>query len=150
MESLARLPLQLSTNITRGKSMSWQQMIIAVLSTSAVTGGVIEIIRGIARFIGRKRDTGLAKLEREVSEIHETVQTLDCRMDESEETNRVILHDRIWAAYGKLHNKDSISVTDRANLDYIFKEYDKLKGNHKAKLMYEVLCKIPVEKETEI
>lgn len=129
--------------------MSWQQMIIAVLSTSAATGGVIEIIRGIARFISRKRDTGLAKLEREVSEIHQTVNTLNARMCELEETNRVILHDRIWGVYRKLHKDDDISVKDKANLDYMFKEYQKLHGNHKAEIMYNELNKKPIRKEID-
>ena len=129
--------------------MSWQQMIIAVLSTSAVTGGVIEIIRGIARWIGKRRDTGLPKLEREVSEVHKMVQTLDCRMGELEETNRVILHDRIWGVYRKLHKDDDISVKDKANLDYMYKEYRKLKGNHKAEIMYNELDKKPIRKEID-
>lgn len=129
--------------------MSLQQMVIAVLSTSAVTGGVIEIIRGITRFISRKRDTGLAKLEREVSEIHQTVNTLNVRMCELEETNRVILHDRIWGVYRKLHKDDDISVKDKANLDYMFKEYKKLKGNHKAEIMYNELNKKPIRKEID-
>lgn len=149
MESLARLPLQLSTSITRGKPMNCQQMIIAVLSTSAVTGGVIEIIRGIARWIGKRRDTGLPKLEREVSEVHEIVGSLSKRMDDSEETSRVILHDRIWGIYRKLHKDDDISVKDKANLDYIFKEYQKLNGNHKAEIMYNELNKKPIRKEID-
>lgn len=33
-----------------------QQMVIAILSSSAVTGAIIESIRIFAKFIGKKRD----------------------------------------------------------------------------------------------
>ncbi|MGI6721049.1 MAG: hypothetical protein ACOX4I_00610 [Anaerovoracaceae bacterium] len=125
-------------------------MIIAVLSTSAVTGAVIEIIRGIVRWIGRRRSKGFAKLESEVTEIKDTIEKLAESVNGQEETRKVILHDRIWDVYRKLHKDADISVTDKANLDYMYKEYKKLKGNHKAEIMYNEIKKKPIRKEMEL
>lgn len=118
-----------------------QQMVIAILSSSAVTGAIIESIRIFAKFIGKKRDTGLAKLEREVSEINQTVKELKKDTDELENINNVLLHNGIWSMYQKFGKSDFISIEDRANLDYMMERYT---GNHRAAIMYEQLSKKPV------
>ena len=96
-----------------------QQMVIAILSSSAVTGGIIEAIRLFAKFIGKKRDTGFARLECEVSETNQTVKDLKKDTAELENINNVLLHNGIWSMYQKFGKSDFISIEDRANLDYM-------------------------------
>lgn len=126
-----------------------QQMLIAVLSSSAVTGALVEAVRAIGKVIARKRNVGITKMESEVDEMHTAFTDLSGTVTELKEADKVILHDRIWDVYYKLQQHDDISVTDRANLDYIFEIYRQLGGNHQAEVMYNELLKKPVRREKE-
>lgn len=122
------------------------QMLVAVLSTGVATKIIDEIIRAIKRASDKKKNRGIAKMEREVGEMHKVVTSLTSSVGSLEEVDKVILHDRIWNAYETLQNIPDISVEDAANLDYLFGEYKRLGGNHKAEIMYRTLKEKPVRK----
>lgn len=88
----------------------------------------------------------LAELKHCTGSTAKEVDKIVSRSEEAEETSRVILHDRIWQMYRYLLPQDEISVEDKANLDYMFGEYSKLGGNHKAEIMYNEIRKKPVKR----
>ena len=123
------------------------ETVIAILSTSAVTGAVIELVRLFGNWLSKRKDTGITKLEREIRELNAIVQDLKKNIHDLDESYKVILHDRLWSAYNTLKNAKSISLEARGNLDYLFEEYVHRNGNHKGELIYNLMKKIPVDDE---
>lgn len=125
------------------------EIIKAVLTSSVFTGFVIELLKIGKSIYERKKDKGQAKIDRMVTEIANDMEQLKKDVEGSEETERVLLHDRIWQIYYELKEKDAITVEEEANLDYLYEEYKKKNGNHKAKAMYKYLKKKKVVAELE-
>lgn len=123
------------------------ETVVAILSTSAVTGAVIETVRLIGNWISKRKNTGITKLEREIRYLTTIVQDLKKNIHDLDESYKVILHDRLWSAYNTLKNAKSISLETRGNLDYLFEEYTHRNGNHKGELIYDLIKKIPVDDE---
>lgn len=120
------------------------QMLVAVLSTGAATKIIDEIIRAIKRASDKKKNRGIGQMEKDVAEMRRDISGFSKDMNDLKEVDRVILHDRIWSAYDKLQNSDSITIKDKSNLDYLYGEYKRLHGNHKAEIMYNEINKKPV------
>lgn len=124
--------------------MTSAELIVALVSSSGGTVIITEIVKSIKRSFNKRQGKGFSKLETDVAEIKATNEKIIEELDASKETEIVLLHDRIWQAFHFFQDKEEISVEDRANIDYIYQEYEKKHGNHKAKLMYEYIQKIPV------
>lgn len=130
--------------------MTNAEIVIALISSN---GGVLiisEVIKSIRRGINKKKGRGLPKLEADIeemkasyNEIASDVKTLSKDLEEIEETARktdlVLLHDRIWQIYRVLKDRPEITVEEDANIDYLYGEYKKKGGNHKARSMYRFL-----------
>lgn len=130
--------------------MTSAELIVALVSSSGGTVIITEIVKSIKRSFNKKQGKGFSKLEADVAEIKATNEKIIEELDASKETEIVLLHDRIWQAFHFFQDKEEISVEDRANIDCIYQEYEKKHGNHKAKLMYEYIQKIPVIPDSEI
>lgn len=132
--------------------MSTGEIIVAVLTSSAFTGLLVEIVRSVRRIIDRKKNKGFAKLENDISCIREKTAETESKVDEiqdelqrQKETDLVLLHDRIWEIFNRLHEAQSVSVEDKANLEYLYEEYKNSNGNHHAEIMFEVIESKPVK-----
>lgn len=135
--------------------MSNIEIVIMLCSSSTGTVIVTEGIKSLRRFIRKRKGKGISQIESDIAEIKLTNERIEKsqnemkkELDDSKETERVILHDRIWQSFRFFSDKDEISVEDRANIDYLYAEYKKKKGNHKAQIMYEYIKTIPVIPET--
>lgn len=124
--------------------MTSAELIVALVSSSGGTVIITEFVKSIKRSFNKRQGKGFSKLEADVAEIKATNEKIIEELDASKETEIVLLHDRIWQAFHFFQDKEEISVEDRANIDYIYQEYEKKHGNHKAQLMYEYIQKIPV------
>lgn len=130
-----------------------QQMVIAVITSSAVTGAVTGMIK---YFIDRhdRKNGKAAELENSLAEVRKTLAEISKMLNElTNDVNNlkkddiVILHDCIYKALTFLSKFEKITITDRCNVDYIFERYKENGGNHKAELMYEAIKQIPVVDE---
>lgn len=137
--------------------MTGWKIVLALMSSSAFTGLVIELIREVRKYFERKNNTGLHKLETDIKEMREDysriakdIKEIRTDLDAGRETEKVLLHDRLWQAFRLFQDAEQISVEDRANIDYLYAEYKKKNGNHKAKVMYEYIIQIPVTPEAEV
>lgn len=131
--------------------MTSVEVVVTIATSSAFTGAVVEIVREIRKVVDKKRNKGLAKIEGDIANIRtQTAQnSTDLRMIKDElnarqETDKVILHDRIWEMFHSLSLESEITVEDMANLDYLFEEYNKLQGNHQAEIMYNCIKSKPI------
>lgn len=131
-------------------------MVVTIITSSAFTGAVVEIVREIRKMVDRRRNKGLAKIEQDLSDIRSQnaqychdIGVIKNELLARQETDKVILHDRIWEMFHALSGDDSVTVADMANLDYLFEEYTKLSGNHQADIMYNCIKKMPVRREIE-
>lgn len=120
------------------------EIIKAILTSSVFTGFVLELIKIGKSIYEKKKDKGRAKIDRVVTELASDVKQIKRDVECNEETERVLLHDRIWQIYYELKDRETITVEEDANLDYLYSEYEKKNGNHKAKAMYKFLKKKPV------
>ena len=132
--------------------MTTGEIIITVLTSSAFTGLLVEIVRTVRRAFDRKRNKGFAKLENDISCIREKtadteskVEKIRDELERQKETDLVLLHDRIWEIFNRLHEAQSVSVEDKANLEYLYEEYKNSNGNHHAEIMFEVIESKPVK-----
>lgn len=136
--------------------MTTGEIIVAVLTSSAFTGLLVEIVRTVRRALDRKRNKGLAKLETDITTLKgiavdnsKSIDGIKDELDRQKETDMVLLHDRIWEIYERLKNQDSIDLADKANLEYLYDEYKQNNGNHQAALMFELIQEKPVRIQTE-
>ena len=136
--------------------MSTAQVVITIVTSSAFTTAIVEIVRELRRYFEKKNNKGFHKLEEDISEISsklkeiaEEQEKIRDDLDGSKETEKVLLHDRIWQAFRFFYDKHEISVDDKANIEYLYEEYRKKKGNHNAKTMYEYIKTLPVKPETK-
>ena len=130
--------------------MTSAELIVALVSSSGGTVIITEIVKSIKRSFNKRQGKGFSKLEADVAEIKATNEKIIEELDASKETEIVLLHDRIWQAFKFFESSEEISVEDRANIDYLYQEYEKKHGNHKTKLMYEYIKTIPVIPDSEI
>lgn len=131
--------------------MTIGEIAIAVLTSSAFTGLLVEIIREIRKAVDKRQNKGLAKLENDIRKIHDTVDHMSKTVDKVEttladraETDKVLLHDRIWEMFNELRDSPFVTVEDLANLEYLFQEYSALGGNHKAEIMFNAIENKPL------
>lgn len=136
--------------------MTTAEMVVTIATSSAFTGAVVEVVREVRKMVDRRRNKGLAKIENDIANIrsqnaqnNKDLRAIKDELLARQETDRVILHDRIWEMFHTLSNEDSVAVEDMANLDYLFEEYTKLHGNHQAKIMYTFIKKMPVRTEVD-
>ena len=100
----------------------------------------------------KKQDRGKAKVERimnemdlRYTEMDNDIKGLKKDFERTEKDTRttelVLLHDRIWQIFRVLKDRPEITVEEEANIDYLYGEYQKKGGNHKARSMYRFLKK---------
>lgn len=126
-----------------------EQIIIAVVTSSAFTGVIIKIIDIIISRYSRKHGR-LLEIEKDLKEIKEKVnkvKEMDNEIGELKQDILVILHDRIYQLFDRFIREDNISVQDRANIDYLYNRYENRGGNGKASLMYEKIKNIPIKQD---
>lgn len=121
---------------------------LKLLTDGAFTALILGAAKLAFDYWEKKKDRGQARIAREINEVSESLKSLRTDLEAAEETDRVLLHDRIWQSFRFFSGKEEISVEDRANIDYLYEEYKKKGGNHKAKVMYEYIKTIPVTPET--
>lgn len=134
--------------------MTTGEIIIAVLTSSAFTGLLVEIVRTIRRGIDKRQNKGLAKIENDLTDVKHTLDETGKSLSKMEEelvrqkeTDLVLLHDRIWEIFDRLRNEEHISVEDKANLEYLYDEYKNSNGNHHAAIMFELIESKPLKRE---
>jgi len=126
--------------------MSTGEIVAAILTSSAFTTLVLELVRELRRAIDKRKNQGFSKLEQDVCNIAEDLAAMKEDIENRKEIDNVLLHDRLWQAFRFFSDKDAISVEDRANIDYL---YDAYTGNHKAEIMYKYICSLPIIPDTE-
>lgn len=136
--------------------MTTSEIIVAVATSSAFTGLLVEVVRTIRRAIDKRKNKGLAKLEKDVNSIRQqTIATagkiveIQNELATQKRTNLVLLHDRIWDVFARNHDKEYVSVEDKANLEYLFDEYQRRGGNHHAEIMFDFIENKPVAVEAK-
>ena len=132
--------------------MTYTEIAVTVLTSSAFTGLLVEIIRTLRRAFDKRKNKGLAKLESDVDAIKKQIDKSGKKMEEifdelerQKETELVLLHDRIWEIFYKLQDKEYVTVEDLANLEYLYAEYKEKDGNHHAEIMFNEIEKKPVK-----
>ena len=132
--------------------MTYTEIAVTVLTSSAFTGLLVEIIRTLRRAFDKRKNKGLAKLESDVDAIKKQIDKSGKKMEEifdelerQKETDLVLLHDRIWEIFYNLHDKEYVTVEDLANLEYLYAEYKAKNGNHHAEIMFNEIEKKPVK-----
>lgn len=125
-----------------------EQMILAVLCSSGLTGAVMELIK---YFVSRHdRKSGKEEqMKCDIQELTTILESLVKDVEDLKEGQIVMMHDRIHQAFTYMKDLPSITTTDRANVDYLAERYFHRGGNHKAKLMYGLICKKPVVYDNE-
>jgi type IV secretory pathway TrbF-like protein len=119
------------------------QMILTAVCSSGLTGAVIELIKFFVNRHDNRYDCE-AEMKDDMQEIKNELQNLINEIKELKEDDIVTMHDRIYQAFRYMKDMKTITPTDRANIDYLAERYFKRGGNHKAKIMYNIICKIPV------
>lgn len=128
-----------------------------ILSSSGLAAIAVKLIEVLYDAFSRRRKTQRRaederrKCEQECrEEIRDTLETLKTELEENKEDTVALMHDRIYQTFCRLNAQDSISVEDKANLDYLWQRYKARGGNHKAEVLYDVIDRIPVKAETEV
>lgn len=122
---------------------TWQ-IVVAILTSSTVTGVIIKIIEVIADAKSKKKKEAREALIKHTEQVDELLEDLKSELDDLREDNLVIMHDRIYAMFKKFENADTITASDRSNLDYLYERYTKRHGNHDAELLYNIIIAKPV------
>ena len=122
---------------------TWQ-IIIAILTSSAFTGLLVKILEIIVDAKSKKKKEEREALIKHTEQVDALLEDLKSELDDLREDNLVIMHDRIYAMFKKFENADTITISDRANLDYLFERYIKRHGNHDAELLYNIIVEKPV------
>ena len=120
-----------------------QEMIATVMVGILGGGGLLELITWLIQRHDEKKNKKYT-VRSSLKEIRENVAELKDEVNELKEDDGAIMHDRIYAEFNRLKDKDEITVEDRANLDYLWERYSRRGFNHKGNLMYKKICEIPV------
>ena len=124
--------------------MSFEEnFILTILGSSAITGTVIKLIEWLVdRFgAGRKKRQ---QLDQTVESLTKAVGRLSPEIDELRRDNLVIMHDRIYQVLRNAMMQKSLTVSEKANIDYLYERYKKRGGNHNAEVMYAVISSLPI------
>lgn len=134
--------------------MTSGEIVVAVLTSSAFTGLLVEIARGFRTAMDKRKNKGLAKIESDLQVVRAKTENngskIDALTDELEkqkETDLVLLHDRIWDIFHQLQDAEAVTVEDKANLEYLYDEYKNNNGNHHAEIMYSIIEAKPIKKK---
>ena len=119
--------------------MTNAELVITLLSSSTGTVLITEAIKGIRRRIQKKKGKGFSKLEADIREMKSDMKAMREDLDGGKETEKVLLHDRLWQIFHYFQDKEEISVDDRANVEYLYEEYKKKNGNHEAEVYFEYI-----------
>ena len=122
---------------------TWQ-IIIAILTSSAFTGVLVKIIELIAEATNKKKKEAREALMKHNEKVDSMLDEFKTELEDLREDNVVILHDRIYSMFKKFEQKDTLTVSDRANLDYLYERYIKRGGNHDAEIIYNIIVEKPV------
>lgn len=128
--------------------MSVQEMIATILVGVLGGGGLLELIKYLIQRRDEKKNNGKT-MKDSIREIRENVAAMRAELDELKEDDGALLHDRIYALFNELKDKETLTVEERANVDYLWERYSRRGFNHKGNLMYKKICEIPVEFEEE-
>jgi hypothetical protein len=120
-----------------------QELIATVMVGILGGGGSLEIIKYLIQRHDDKKK-GNRSLKSSIAEIRENVADLKNEVQELKEDDGAIMHDRIFAEFNRLTQQESITVEDRANIDYLWERYSKRGFNHKGEILYKKICEIPV------
>jgi hypothetical protein len=120
-----------------------QELIATVMVGILGGGGSLEIIKYLIQRHDEKKN-GTRSLKSSIKEIRENVADLKNEVQELKEDDGAIMHDRIYAEFNRLTQQESITVEDRANIDYLWERYSKRGFNHKGEILYRKICEIPV------
>ncbi len=125
--------------------------IVMILTSSGGTALLIKLIDILQDKFSEKR-----KSEKEtIQEILSKVDSCNCEkikdlkgvkedIDELREDFLVIMHDRIYNIFKQVSTKQTITVREKSNLDYLYERYKKRFGNHDAKNYYDLICKMKI------
>lgn len=122
---------------------TWQ-IIIAILTSSAFTGLLVKILEIIVDAKSKKKKEEREALIKHTEQVDALLEDLKSELDDLREDNLVIMHDRIYAMFKKFENADTVTTSDRANLDYLYERYIKRHGNHDAEILYSIIIEKPV------
>lgn len=128
--------------------MSVQEMIATILVGVLGGGGLLELIKYLIQRRDEKKNNGKT-MKDSIREIRENVAAMKAELDELKEDDGALLHDRIYALFNELKDKEILTVEERANVDYLWERYSRRGFNHKGNLMYKKICEIPVEFEED-
>ena len=128
--------------------MSVQEMIATILVGVLGGGGLLELIKYLIQRRDEKKNNGKT-MKDSIREIRENVAAMRAELDELKEDDGALLHDRIYALFSELKDKEILTVEERANVDYLWERYSRRGFNHKGNLMYKKICEIPVEFEED-
>lgn len=128
--------------------MSVQEMIATILVGVLGGGGLLELIKYLIQRRDEKKNNGRT-MKDSIREIRENVAAMKAELDELKADDGALLHDRIYALFNELKDKEMLTVEERANVDYLWERYSRRGFNHKGNLMYKKICEIPVEFEED-
>lgn len=124
-------------------SSTWQ-IIIAILSSSAFTGVLLKIIELIAEATNKKKKEEREAILRHNENVDTMLEEFQGELNDLREDNLVIMHDRIYAMFKKFEHADTITSSDKSNLDYLYERYTARNGNHDAEILYRIVDEKPV------
>lgn len=122
---------------------TWQ-IVVAILTSSAFTGALVKIIELIADAKSKKRKEAREAILKHNEKVDELLGKFQDELTDLKDDNLVILHDRIYAMFKKFEKQDTLTASDRSNLDYLFERYNKRGGNHDAEILYNIIVEKPV------
>lgn len=124
-------------------SPTWQ-IIIAILSSSAFTGVLLKIIELIAEATNKKKKEEREAILRHSENVDTMLEEFQGELNDLREDNLVIMHDRVYAMFKKFEHADTMTASDRSNLDYLYERYTARGGNHDAEILYNIIIEKPV------
>jgi hypothetical protein len=128
----------------RFKEMTPTQELIATVMVGILGGGgSLEIIKYLIQRHDDKKK-GNRSLKSSIAEIRENVADLKNEVQELKEDDGAIMHDILYSEFNRLTQQETITVEDRANVDYLWQRYSKRGFNHKGEILYKKICEIPV------
>lgn len=120
------------------------QIIIAILTSSAFTGIIVKLIEVIADANSKKKKEAREAILEHNKKVDKLLDKLQDELIDLKDDNLVILHDRIYAMFKKFEKQDTLTASDRSNLDYVYERYSNRGGNHDAKILYNLITEKPV------
>ena len=124
-------------------SPTWQ-IVVAILSSSAFTGVLLKIIELIAERTNKKKKEQREAIIDHMKQVDELLEEVKVELDDLREDNLVIMHDRVYAMFKKFEHVDTMTASDRSNLDYLYERYTARGGNHDAEILYNIIIEKPV------